>query len=134
MLTLQAIFNRSFDGVLRQGGRSSHYGSCAYRGQEDRRCGVGHIIEDQYYDPAFDSTECSTGVAMLLSRAQVMYPLGLRFRDALLASGVDAYDQRTVDFCDELQKIHDTAGDRPYRYRQRMRVLAYRYKLEMPEC
>ena len=53
----QEAFNKSVLGVVAQGGPSlvtRHSGfisRCAYRAENGRKCAVGHLIEDEDYDP-----------------------------------------------------------------------------------
>lgn len=51
MKTLQEAFNQSVIGVYRQGKQSKTVKtkSCAYRGADNARCGIGHLIDDKYY-------------------------------------------------------------------------------------
>jgi hypothetical protein len=56
----QAAFDKVADGLLRQGRRSMLKGSkttCAYRGPDGERCGIGHIIPDHEYDPKMEKLD-----------------------------------------------------------------------------
>lgn len=46
-----------FDRILQQGGKSelSGSGTCAYRGDKNRRCGVGFLIKDKVYSQSLEN-------------------------------------------------------------------------------
>lgn len=55
---LQYLFNTSVKGVIDQGTKSvkeSDPYSCVYRGPNNLKCAVGHLISDTYYDAGFES-------------------------------------------------------------------------------
>lgn len=61
--TKQEIFNLSVTGVVNQGGPSRidddlDFG-CAYRGDDGRKCGIGHLIKDEDYNPVSDKESLS---------------------------------------------------------------------------
>lgn len=145
MLTKQAIFNRALDGVVRQGGPSMNGPGCAYRGDEGRACGIGQLIDDQYYDPAFDDKDQNNGGGifdlMSLATRAAEGAVGRRFVDALVASGVDITDAYTHDLCKEIQQAHDSSAfmrhyesNEKYmpKFLKSMREVAKNYGLEMP--
>ena len=129
MLTKQAIYNRALDGVIRQGGQSMGDGSCVYRAGDDRRCGIGQLLEDQYYDPAFDLVKGGGGgVTDLMQDRSLGGGVGQRFYEAMLASGVDLEDPSTLRFCQDLQSAHDMMCGMTD-FRLRMARVADRYNL-----
>jgi hypothetical protein len=144
MLTNQAIFNRALDGVVRQGGPSMDGRGCVYRGTGGRRCAIGQLIDDQYYDPAFDDGHENNGGGigdlLALSTYEEGSAVGRRFIDALLASGVNLDDALVYDLCKAIQTAHDVPAfhTRHAAYQRgfiiQMRKVAEDYKLEMPEC
>ena len=61
----QEAFNKAVLGVVAQGGPSlvaNHSGfisQCAYRAEDGRKCAVGHLIEDEDYDPFIEKKSVS---------------------------------------------------------------------------
>ena len=57
-MTKQETFDIAVRGVILQGGpsvRNTESGRrCVYRGPNGRKCGVGHLISDEYYNPDSD--------------------------------------------------------------------------------
>lgn len=48
----QTIFDAALSGVRAQGGPSVLNNGCAYRGENGRKCGVGHLLRDDEVDEA----------------------------------------------------------------------------------
>lgn len=61
----QTIFNNAFLGVLKQGvpSVSIKLGMCAYRGDEGRKCAIGHSIADEEYTEEMEGK----GISLILS-------------------------------------------------------------------
>ena len=55
-LTDQDIFDIAVNGVLKQNCQSRIGNRCVYRGRNNTKCAVGHIILDKDYNPDMDST------------------------------------------------------------------------------
>jgi len=52
----QEAFNTMYNGVLKQGCASMDYeGTCLYRGDNGAKCNAGYLIDDEHYDPEFNS-------------------------------------------------------------------------------
>lgn len=56
---LQKIFDRAVGGILKQGRASitidiNDRPQCMYRGYNDTKCAVGHLIPDDIYDPKME--------------------------------------------------------------------------------
>ncbi len=79
---------------------------CAYRGTNGRSCAVGCLIADEHYSPALENQNAGSPIV----------------QDALLKSGVDAYDSLTRDMLMELQGMHD--GMSPSRWAARFDQIA----------
>lgn len=61
MMNRQEAFNKMWNGLKSQGwqasiGSDDYWGTCAYRGEEDRKCAVGWCIPDDKYRPWFDES------------------------------------------------------------------------------
>lgn len=57
-VTLQELFDQAWRGLAAQGWQSSWSdGRCAYRGENGRRCAVGHLIHDDEYSPGMEGLE-----------------------------------------------------------------------------
>jgi hypothetical protein len=57
----QQIFNKAIKGILDQGGPSvtlnmstGKLTSCRYRGPDGTKCAIGHLIDDEEYDPSME--------------------------------------------------------------------------------
>lgn len=89
---------------------------CAYRGEEDRKCAVGFLIKDEYYDPKFEHTEAST-----------------LLEDTSLADiwEYDVTDWMTRHLLENLQQAHDDCED-PIEMRKRLRIIADSFDLQTP--
>lgn len=75
-------------------------GEPRYRGLDNRRCGVGILIDDAFYCSAIERL----GVSLL--RVPSEDPLAC----ALRRSGVNVADDQVVDLLIDLQDIHDLAA------------------------
>ena len=99
-LAIEDIFERVRTHLLTQQCRSEDAdGEPRYRGLDNRRCGVGILIDDAFYCTAIERL----GVSLL--RVPSDDPLAR----ALRCSGVNVDDDRVVDLLIGLQDIHDLA-------------------------
>lgn len=99
-LAIEDIFERVRTHLLAQQGRSEDAdGEPRYRGLDNRRCGVGILIDDAFYCSAIERL----GVSLL--RVPSDDPLA----HALRCSGVNIDDDKVVDLLIDLQDIHDLA-------------------------
>ena len=94
----QDLFNKAYVGVLVNGFSFNQSNDvCAYRssGQADDpvRCGIGHCIPDDVYDPTIEGKGVSEA---LRASPSLRDALGLDYSDDLL-------------FLEELQDVHDDA-------------------------
>jgi hypothetical protein len=131
----QVMFDRVLFGMRVQGGpswRAGVRGACVYRAGSNR-CAVGLLMEDQAYDPAFDSTVNST-IQELLDRAYEYSPMIARLRDALAQSGLG---KETYPLLAQLQLAHDLAatknpGGKDFlpEFEKHMRGVAHEFNLE----
>ena len=126
MMTRQEMFNKAWHGVIAQGGPSNNKAGtgCAYRGEDGKKCGVGHLIDD------------TTARRWDRSSAPA---IGQRRASALRAAGLPSEDK---DFLRRLQNAHDDAGmdsrfnpsvDFVAQFQANMREVADRFNLTMPE-
>ena len=91
----QEVFNTVKEHLLRQGTRSIwHYSSstCLYRGPEGRKCAIGCLIPDEYYQPSME------GIAIDSFRGEFDYVLSYL--------GVNCDDD--IEFLQDLQNVHDS--------------------------
>lgn len=120
----QAIFDKAATGIIAQGKASTSKNvGCAYRGDDDCKCGIGQIVTDEAYDPLMENKS----------------PSEARVRRALGRSGV-RFVEGSSDalFLGELQRCHDqavmdTAGRTDLfmpNFKDRMYRLAFDYGLE----
>ncbi|EFP66297.1 Uncharacterised protein [Ralstonia pickettii] len=97
-LAIEDIFERVRAHLLAQQCRSEDAdGEPRYRGLDNRRCGVGILIDDAFYCSAIERL----GVSLL--RVPGEDPLAC----ALRRSGVNVDDDQVVDLLIDLQDIHD---------------------------
>lgn len=97
-LAIEDIFERVRTHLLAQQCRSEDAdGEPRYRGLDNRRCGVGALIDDVYYCNAIERL----GVSLL--RVPGDDPLAR----ALRCSGINVDDDRVVELLIDLQDIHD---------------------------
>jgi hypothetical protein len=104
----QDFFNRAVAGLASQGfERAISDGNCAYRGENGRKCAIGHLMPDGLYEPRFEN-----------KRAE---PFG--------AVGIGSVD---FQWACELQRTHDLGTD-PEHMREHLRYFAVDHELEIPE-
>lgn len=100
-LDIEAIFERVRAHLLAQQCRSEDAdGEPRYRGLDNRRCGVGILIDDAFYCSAIERL----GVSLL------RVPSDDALARALRCSGVNVDDERVVELLIDLQDIHDLAA------------------------
>ena len=100
-LGIEDIFERVRAHLLAQQCRSEDAdGEPRYRGLDNRRCGVGILIDDAFYCAAIERL----GVSLL--RVPSDDPLAR----ALRCSGVNVDDDQVVDLLIDLQDIYDLAA------------------------
>jgi hypothetical protein len=97
-MTHQEAYNTAVKGLAGQGFlRSVGRHGCMYRGNEGRKCAVGHLIPDSQYNPA---GEASWGLGQVMEDVPALRGL-------------------SYEFLHNLQKAHDkayTASDFPVGY------------------
>ena len=85
-LTPQQVFDAALFGIRAQKymrSVSSVTDSCVYRGDHGRKCGIGHPIPDEVYNPVFDTPDggFSSNINSLLEREGEIYePLRVLFK------------------------------------------------------
>jgi hypothetical protein len=134
MLTKQQMFDKAYLGVIAQGGPSMNEieSLCLYRDTgRNRRCGVGHVITDEAYDPEIENI----GVNALIEDTNADSP---KLERALAASGVDVDDDGVMDFLRDMQSAHDTAAGESTElfigsFEHRMAIVATTHALTVPE-
>ncbi|WP_426395547.1 hypothetical protein ACN9M1_15015 [Ralstonia sp. R-29] len=100
-LAIEDIFDRVRTHLLAQHCRSEDAdGEPRYRGLDNRRCGVGILINDACYSADIERL----GVSLL------RVPGDDALARALRCSGVNVDDDRVVDLLIDLQDIHDLAA------------------------
>lgn len=97
-------FNKAYYGVIAQGGPSILENGCLYR-SNDKKCGVGHIIPDEFYASLFDDSDTigtNTSIKILLSNPMTK----ARITAALIAGGIPEPELYSP-FLSDLQTAHD---------------------------
>lgn len=120
---MQAVFDKAWRGLQAQGfEQSMRPGSediedfCAYRGEDGRRCAIGHAIPDDRYDPEVEGLPASACVNRGMLPDVFAAPIGS-----------EAYH-----FLNSLQMAHDTSPNSPLMERK-LRSVADAYRLTIPE-
>lgn len=116
-MTRQQMFNTAYHGLAAQGFTQSMRSdgeSCAYRGQDGKRCALGYLIPDEVYNPEWDGP------------------------DGTSAYFLAEYDATNVickanqQFLVHLQTVHDCATS-PDLMRERLAGFAKEHGLTIPE-
>ena len=117
MLTNQELFDKAYAGLKAQGfaraiitaiTQSGNVAQCRYRGDDNKRCAVGHCIPEDKYD---ENMEGARG-------ARLLYRLEIITEDQF-------------EFVDGLQRAHDNST-LPEMMQDRLRALAFEYDLTLP--
>jgi hypothetical protein len=111
-MTAQDVFDRSYLGVLGQGGPSYDYwtehapeggGGCRYRGRNGRRCAAGWLVPDELYDPRMEGKSWGTWNAEMFRPFPELAP-----HEQLIRELQSAHDNcarlRDDGFADEFRK------------------------------
>lgn len=136
-MTNQEIFNIVWRGLESQGWQPSLLADtdmCAYRGTHQRKCAIGWLIPDDKYDPFIEG--CPISVLLMCAREKVACgPAPQTLVDLLVASGVleDAGDEATLQLLADLQKAHDYPEESGEQRKQRLRAVALKYDITIPE-
>lgn len=123
--TFQEAFDKAYNGVIAQGGPSNTRpgGHCIYRGPDGKKCGVGHLLDD---DKVWRESSTPTSPENLDAVAD-MFP------------GEPPY--RAQNFLEEIQSAHDYAANATENYgvdfidefKLRMDAVALEFGLEIPK-
>jgi len=97
LTTDEEVFNYVKEFLLEQGEKSysTKYG-CAYRGEDNRKCAIGCLILDEFYDEEFEG-----GLPNNIQSSK-----GYLIRDALKKSLPNW--QMNFDILSDIQSIHDS--------------------------
>lgn len=99
-LAIEDLFERVRTHLLAQQCRSEDAdGEPRYRGLDNRRCGIGVLIDDAHYRADIERL----GVSLL------RVPGDDALAQALRSSGINVDDDRVVELLIDLQDIHDLA-------------------------
>lgn len=107
----QALFDRAVKGLASQGFAPSYLpdnGTCAYRGEDGKRCAVGHLIPDAVYKPEMEGHN-----ALDLLAPGSSWGAGLRATDLEGMAGYDideGQEQELAEFLFGLQGCHDSTA------------------------
>lgn len=113
--TKQMLFDKMWRGLESQGWERSMGGAgCVYRGEEGRKCAVGHCIPDDVYDPMMEGY----GVDDVADKFDEVVDALPFFRNTHI-----------LDFLYDAQDAHDNA---PIDMKERFRELAAEHGLTIP--
>jgi len=111
---LQEVFNKVYKHLISAEHPSvDANGYCAYRGQDGRRCAIGCLIADEFYNSALEGLSAEAE-----SVTKILFKSGIR---------VDALP---TGFLDGLQRIHDSRFDERH---AELSMFADSYGLSIPE-
>lgn len=125
-LTKQEIFDAALNGV-----REQYYirsmrvqGRCAYRGTDDRKCGLGHSMPD-------DIAEAADNYGVQGNQTTIRALLNPDNNFVLHQELCALYPESEVDFLESLQMAHDCMDPRnpADSYEQAMQSIAFTYCL-----
>lgn len=114
---LQAIFNKAYKGLHKQGFKQSLFEEnreyCMYRGKNGFKCAIGHCISNKDYHPTMEgrSIHSETIVESFLS---------------------DNFDKRLILLIGDLQDIHDYSSN-PHLMKKRLHKFAKQHDLTIPQ-
>lgn len=117
-MTKQEIFDKVATHLLTQNKKSYLPGynntsiskACAYRGEDNCKCGIGILIPDDKYDPSLESKTVINNDVLLS-----------------LEDGIDREDVEIIQFLSHLQCIHDLCPIEEWKFR--LTVVAEDYGL-----
>ncbi len=101
--SLQNIFDTVAEHLLIQSEKSILGGSCAYRGEDGRRCAIGVFIPDEYYDESMEGIT----LGCIPDNVDELAGDEVRFCQALRNNGIDVYNDKTIELLRMLQRVHD---------------------------
>jgi hypothetical protein len=99
--TRQALFNKTYKGVLAQGKASARNGTCVYLSEDGSRCAVGHLINKSLIRDSFNTF--AIGNALRDNSKE-----GTMLRTALKKSHVDLVGDFSL--LHALQRAHDDSA------------------------
>lgn len=118
-MTNQEIFDTVFEKLLKQGCASMNvHGECMYRGQDDAKCAVGHLIPDELYDTYIERRRVEDLPDIILNAI-------------IDASSNHEHPKSNLNLLIKLQGAHDRylAHDGINDWKERMRVIAIEFGL-----
>ena len=105
LTTDEEVFNYVKEFLLEQGEKSySTKHGCAYRGEDNRKCAIGCLILDEFYDEEFEGGLPNSNDG----------PKGYLIRDAIEKSLPNW--QMNLDLLSNVQSIHDNYEVENWRY------------------
>ena len=121
-LTPQQVFDNALTGIRAQDYISSRMssGTCAYRGVDGAKCGIGHSIPDNLYESRMDDLDEGTTIDCVISQFPAMEQL---------------FSACPLGFLEAVQEAHDSMyssdnrNTRATRFEQSMKQTADLYQL-----
>lgn len=95
----QQAFTTAIRGVLMQGRKSTETNTCLYRGPNNLRCGVGHLIPDNLFSDKIEGLNISS-----MLRANYMYDEELIAVKSRLRQH---FKDVSPELLDDIQRWHD---------------------------
>lgn len=129
---LQSLFDRAVAGLADQGFEQSmspwDIDTCAYRGTGGKKCAVGHLLADEHWNPALNTSAASS----LHDKAPgaLAEIVGMSPSPEDPRAVWDEYWDRVI-FLDRLQDAHDGA-ESPEAMQENLRSVARAFDLEIP--
>lgn len=90
----QEVFDRVCTHLLLQGARSMKGRLCAYRGEWDRMCAIGCLIDDEHYTPELEGSHVHESNVLVAVQSSLGVEIG----------------GMSLDLLYELQKCHDNTA------------------------
>ena len=121
-VSLQWVYNRVRDHLLKQGVRSKESGSCLYRGPNETACAAGCLIRDDLYSPELEYKSIGWNEAPWNA---VAASLNLKVGDNITEENLQMFKYRIQ----ELQGIHDNVSFEPFQWADKLREFAEKNQL-----
>ena len=109
-IQITELVNYIIDCMEKQGGPSvSSKGNCMYRGPNNTKCAIGHLIGDHLYRESFEGTTISTHITTPFT-----ITIKNEIKEAIQQSfPYYQFDGRDWNLLGEIQRLHDRcSGDR----------------------
>jgi hypothetical protein len=128
-LSLQEIFDKSAQGLLKQGCQSTdEEGNCRYRGENGTKCAGGFLMDDEHFSKEIEGLSINA-FNDVSGPSDKNRDRSLLVKSILEKSRINTASDTVIYLCKRLQFIHDDnyAED----WHEKLKILAEHFGLEM---